>query len=387
MKIHEFQSKQILSQYEIPVPRGMVAISTEEAVKAAREIGATSWVIKAQIHAGGRGKGGGIRLASSLEEVAGHAEALLGSNLVTPQTGPQGSRVNRVLVEGQISVKMEIYAGVVVDRIQARGVLLVSSAGGMEIEEVARQHPEKVLRETLGPDGMLHAYQARRVTSRMKLPKEISGKVQGVFRKLVRVFHEEDCSLAEINPLVVTGDGEVLALDAKLNLDDNAGFRHTSWEGLQDPDEENPLEREASQYGLSYIKLNGEIGCMVNGAGLAMATMDMIKSVGGEPANFLDVGGGASEEAVSNAFRILLSDSNVRVVFINIFGGIMRCDVIARGVLSAASRVKIDVPMVVRLEGTNVEEGRAILESSGLSLEVARGMRDAAERAVALGRV
>jgi succinyl-CoA synthetase beta subunit len=386
MKIHEFQSKQILARYKVPLPPGRIATSAEEAMKAARDVGGASWVVKAQIHAGGRGKGGGIRLASNLQEVGTHAGGLLGTHLVTPQTGPQGSPVNRVLVEGQIAVETELYAGVVVDRSKGRGVLLVSSAGGMEIEEVARDHPEALFRETLGPDGSLQAFQARRLTYKMKLPIEIGRKVQKVLQGLARVFNMEDCTLAEINPLVIARHGEVLALDAKLNLDDNASFRHPEWQDLKDPGEEDAMEREASRYGLNYIRLDGDIGCMVNGAGLAMATMDMIKGVGGSPANFLDVGGGASEDAVSHAFRILLSDPNVRVVLINIFGGIMRCDVIARGVLKAASQVKVNVPMVVRLEGTNVEEGRRILESSDLSLDVVSGMRDAAERAVALGR-
>lgn len=386
MNIHEYQSKEILRTYGIPVPRGEVAATPEEASAVANELGGDAWVVKAQIHAGGRGKGGGIRLAATLEEVAAHAGELLGAHLVTPQTGPQGRRVRRVLVEEQVPIQMELYAGVVVDRGRDRGVLLTSSAGGMEIEEVARQHPETLFREILEPDGALHPYQARRVAFGMGLPREAMGKAQTVLRNLCRAFYQEDCSLAEINPLVLTREGQVLALDAKLNLDDNAAFRHPQWKELRDIEEEDPLEREASDFGLSYIKLDGNIGCMVNGAGLAMATMDMIQGVGGEPANFLDVGGGANEEAVSRAFRILLSDPNVKVVLINIFGGIMRCDVIARGVVSAASKTDLNVPMVVRLEGTNVDEGRRILESSGLSLAVAKGMREAAERAVELGR-
>jgi succinyl-CoA synthetase beta subunit len=386
MKIHEYQSKEILRSYGISTPRGVVARKPEEALEAARELGGEGWVVKAQIHAGGRGKGGGIKLASSPEEVGRHAETLLGSNLVTPQTGPQGTPVNLVLIEEQVPIQMELYAGAVVDRSEGRVVLLASSQGGMEIEEVAREHPESLHREIIEPGGTLRPFQARRLTFAMGLPKEAMKEVQGMLGNLCRVFQGEDCSLAEINPLVITEQGAALALDAKLNLEDNAAFRHPSWKDLRDFHEEEPLEREASEYGLSYIKLDGNIGCMVNGAGLAMATMDMIKGVGGEPANFLDVGGGASEETVSRAFRILLSDPNVKVVLINIFGGIMRCDVIANGVVKAASDLELKVPLVVRLEGTNVQQGREILESSGLSLTVAKGMREAAELAVESGR-
>jgi succinyl-CoA synthetase beta subunit len=385
MKIHEYQSKEILRAYGISVPRGGMANSAEEAVAAAREIGGDDWVVKAQIHAGGRGKGGGIRLASSLEEVATHAQALLASRLITPQTGPEGRPVNRLLVEERVPIQMELYAGVVVDRARSKGLLLASSAGGMEIEEVSRSHPESLRKEVLGTDGTLHPYQARRVAFGLGLPRESMAKVQGVLRDLCRAFHAEDCSLAEINPLVIARDQGVVALDAKLNLDDNAAFRHPKWKELRDPDEEDPLEREASRFGLNYIKLNGSIGCMVNGAGLAMATMDLIKEVGGEPANFLDVGGGASEETVSHAFRILMSDPNVRAVLINIFGGIVRCDVIARGVLNAASHMDVRLPIVVRLEGTNAEEGRRILVDSHLSLNVVSGLREAAAAAVELG--
>lgn len=386
MKIHEYQAKEILRSYGIPVPRGGVALTPEEASLTAKELGGDGWVVKAQIHAGGRGKGGGVVLASSPEEVAAHARRILGSPLVTPQTGPQGQRVRRVLIEELVPVKTELYAGVVVDRSRERAVLLVSPSGGMEIEEVARRHPETLHREPLSPDGTLLPYQARRVSFSMGIRGGALGKVQAVLRQLCRAFHEEDCSLAEINPLVITQGDEVLALDAKLSLDDNASFRHPQWAQLRDPDEEDPLELEASRYGLNYIKLEGNIGCMVNGAGLAMATMDLIKRVGGEPANFLDVGGGANEEAVSRAFGILLSDPKVKVVLINIFGGIMRCDVIARGVVGAASKMGVRVPMVVRLQGTNVEEGRGILRSSGIPFTVAEGMQEAAQKAVELGR-
>ena len=386
MKIHEYQSKEVLRSHGIPVPRGGVAASAEEARAIAADIGGDDWVIKAQIHAGGRGKAGGIRVAATLDEVEACARALLASSLVTPQTGPEGQGVNRLLIEERVPLQTELYAGVVVDRAVGRGTLLTSSAGGMEIEEVAREHPEAIHREILDAWGTLQGFQARRAAFAMGLPAAVVGQAQAVLQGLCKVFHDEDCSLAEINPLAITRDGRVLALDAKLNLDDNAGFRHPHWADWRDPDEEDPLEREAGRYRLNYVKLSGNIGCLVNGAGLAMATMDLITAVGGEPANFLDVGGGASEEAVSQAFRILLSDPHVKVVLINIFGGIMRCDVIARGVVAAASRMNLSVPLVVKLAGTNVEEGRRILADSGLSLTVATRMLEAAERAVELGR-
>jgi succinyl-CoA synthetase beta subunit len=386
MKIHEYQAKKVLRDHGIPVPGGGVAASPEEAVSIASVPGGTGWVVKAQIHAGGRGKGGGIRLASTVDDVAAHAKALLSSRLVTPQTGPEGQRVKLVLVEEQIPLQTELYAGVVVDRGLGRAVLLTSAAGGMDIEEVAQARPESIHREILGPWGTLRGFQARRATFAMGLPAPLAGQAQAVLEGLCRVFHDEDCSLAEINPLVVTRDGRVLALDAKLNLDDNARFRHPQWAEWRDPDEEDPLEREADRFRLNYVKLNGDIGCLVNGAGLAMATMDVIKAVGGEPANFLDVGGGANEEAVSQAFRILLSDSRVKVVLVNIFGGIMRCDVIARGVVAAATKMGLVVPLVVRLAGTHAEQGRRILADSGLSLTVATRMLEAAQKAVELGR-
>ncbi len=385
MKIHEFQSKEILSRYGIPVPRGGVAASPEEALAVARETAAGGWLVKAQIHAGGRGKAGGVRRAASADEVAEHARSLLHSRLVTPQTGPQGQRVKRVLVEEQFPLRHELYAAAAVDRARARGVLLASSAGGMDIEEVALKRPEALHREALSVDGRLHPFQARRTTCALGLARDVAAQVQDVLRRLCRLFHEEDCTLAEINPLGMGDDGRVVALDAKIDFDDNASFRHPQWDALRDPDEEDPLEQEAAKYRLNYVKLDGTVGCMVNGAGLAMATMDMIQAVGGAPANFLDVGGGASEETVSQAFRILLSDRRVKSVLINIFGGIMRCDVIARGVLAAACRTNVTVPLVVRLEGTNVEEGRRILLESGLAINVARDMREAAQRAVELG--
>jgi succinyl-CoA synthetase beta subunit len=384
MKIHEYQAKEVLREYGIPVPRGGMATTPREAVAIARKLGGDGWVVKAQIHAGGRGKGGGIRMASTPEQVAAEAEALLTSRLVTPQTGPKGQPVRRLLIEERLLLRAELYAGVVVDRSVGRGVLLASSAGGMDIEEVAREHPQTIHREILDANGVLQPFRARRAAFAVGLPPETRLRVQSALGALCRAFHQEDCSLAEINPLVITQGGDIVALDAKLTLDDSAAFRHPQWAEWQDPDEEDPLEREAAGYGLNYVRLDGTIGCMVNGAGLAMATMDIIKEVGGKPANFLDVGGGASEETVSHAFRILLSDPGVKAVLINIFGGIMRCDVIARGVVAAASRTNVAVPLVVRLEGTNVEEGRRILAESGLALNVVNGMREAAARAVEL---
>lgn len=386
MKIHEYQAKEILRRYGIKTPMGGLATSPDEAVALAQRLGGAGWVVKAQIHAGGRGKAGGIRRAQSLEDVAKEALSLLGSRLVTPQTGPEGRKVSRLLVEEQVDIEAELYAGVVVDRAAGRGVLLASASGGMEIEALAHERPEMICREWLEPWGELPEFRARRACFRLGIPQAFRPKVEKVFKALCRVFHQEDCTLAEINPLVVTKGGEALALDAKMNLDDNAAFRHPGWAELRDPDEEEPLEREAGLHGLNYVKLDGTIGCMVNGAGLAMATMDLIQEVGARPANFLDVGGGASEEAVAQAFRILMSDPNVRVVLINIFGGIMRGDVIARGILAAASRMEVRVPLVVRLAGTNASEGRVILGGSGLRMHVAETMREAAELAARLGR-
>lgn len=386
MNLHEYQAKEILRTYGILAPRGAVASSPQEAVEVARGLSPGGWVIKAQVHAGGRGKAGGIKKASSLEEVAREAGSLLGSRLFTPQTGAGGKPVNKLLVEEQVEVEAELYAGVVLDRSAGRPLLLASASGGMEIELLAHERPEAICREWLEPWGELPDFRARRVCFQLGVPNTIRTKVEMVLKGLCRAFHREDCTLAEINPLAITNKGEVLALDAKLNLDDNAAFRHPEWSGLRDPQQEEPLEREASLHGLNYVKLDGTIGCMVNGAGLAMATMDLIQEVGGRPANFLDVGGGASEQAVAEAFRILAGDPDVLVVFINIFGGIVRGDVIARGIVAACSRIEVKMPIVVRLAGTNAEEGREILQGSGLTLHVGRTMREAAELASRLGR-
>lgn len=387
MKIHEYQAKELLKRYGLNVPKGRVATTPNEAADGAREIGGSGWVLKAQIHAGGRGKAGGILTASSLNEVREAATRLLGSPLRTTQSGPEGLEVKKVLVEEMVPVARELYAGVIVDRSKGRGLILVSPSGGVEIETLAEQRPELIFREWLEPWGELSAFKARRVCFALGLDAQVRPKMETFLKGLSRMFYEEDCTLAEVNPLVITLSGEVLALDAKVNLDDNASFRHPEWSDLRDPSQEDPIELEASRYGLNYVRLKGTIGCMVNGAGLAMATMDMIKQAGAEPANFLDVGGGASQEAVSRAFGLLLRDPGVKVVLINIFGGIMRGDVIARGIVDAASTLEIKVPLVVRLSGTNAQEGRRILEQSGLRIHGAETMREAAEIACRLGGV
>jgi len=385
MKIHEYQAKEIMAQFGVPLPRGRVARTPEESQAIARELGGTV-VVKAQIHAGGRGQGGGVKLARTAEEALAAARTILGMNLVTPQTGPQGRRVKSVLVEEGMAIAKELYLGIVVDRGIAGPMIIASEAGGMEIEEVAARTPEKIIREPVDPSLGLRPFQARKVAFALNQTPEVTGKLADFVMKLYRVFEAKDCSLAEINPLVITEQGNVLALDAKINVDDNALFRHPEIVELRDLDEEEPLEVEASKYRLNYIKLDGEVGCMVNGAGLAMATMDIIKLAGSAPANFLDVGGGASQEMVENAFRILLSDAHVKAVLINIFGGILRCDVLARGVVEAVRKINVTVPIVVRMEGTNVEEGQKILRSSGLNFLVANGLQDAAEKVVAATR-
>ncbi|GAB4249981.1 MAG: ADP-forming succinate--CoA ligase subunit beta [Acidobacteriota bacterium] len=378
MKIHEFQAKQLLVRFGVPVPPGKVARSVPEVYEAARRFDGPV-AVKAQIHAGGRGKAGGIRLAKTPEEAEQIARSLLGSRLVTPQTGPQGREVRVLLVEKALEIKRELYLGIVVDRAREMPVIMASTEGGVEIEEVARKSPEKILKEWVDPLIGLCDYQCRRICFGLGVGvRPGTALLQGLYR----AFVELDCSLAEINPLVETGAGELLALDAKMNFDDNALYRHPEIVELRDFNEEDPLEIQASRYGLNYIKLDGNVGCMVNGAGLAMATMDIIKLAGGNPANFLDVGGGANVEQVRNAFRILLSDPNVKAVLINIFGGIMRCDTVAEGVVQAAREISVEVPMVVRLEGTNVERGREILQGSGLNFIVAEGMADAAEKVV-----
>ena len=384
MKIHEYQAKAILARYSVPVPRGEVAFTKEEALSVAQRLGSRVVVVKAQIHAGGRGKGGGVKLARSAEEAAELAGQMLGMKLVTPQTGPDGRIVRRVLIEEGLDIKRELYLGMVIDRAVAAPVLMASQAGGVEIEEVAREHPEAILRETIRPAVGMQPYQARKLAFGIGLAPELANVAVSFLQALNRAFLDCDASLAEINPCVVTGDGRLIALDAKMNFDDNALYRHKEIREQRDLDEEDPLEVEASKYGLNYIKLDGNVGCMVNGAGLAMSTMDIIKLAGGSPANFLDVGGGASAEQVKNAFKILISDPHVRGVFINIFGGILRCDVLATGVVNAARELQVKVPIVVRMEGTNVEQGQQILRESGLNFTIAEGMKDGAEKVVAL---
>jgi succinyl-CoA synthetase beta subunit len=384
MKIHEYQAKAILARYGVTTPRGEVAYTKEEAREAAQRLKSNVVVVKAQIHAGGRGKGGGVKLARSgdeAEDIAGH---ILGMTLITPQTGPAGRIVKRVLIEEGLDIKRELYLGLLVDRASGLPVFMASAAGGMEIEEVAKENPEAILREPIQPVVGLQPYQARKIAFGLGLPGEVATHATPFFQALYRAFIDTDASLLEINPCVLTGDGKLVALDAKMTFDDNALFRHPNLRELRDIDEEDPLEVEASKYGLNYIKLDGSVACMVNGAGLAMATMDIIKYAGGSPANFLDVGGGASSEQVKNAFRILMSDPSVRAVFINIFGGILRCDVLATGVVAAAKDLQLKVPVVVRMEGTNVELGQKILRDSGLNFTIANGMKDGAQKVVAL---
>jgi succinyl-CoA synthetase beta subunit len=382
MNIHEFQAKEILKRFGVAVPRGIVATSPEEARAAALELGGGVCVVKAQIHAGGRGKGGGVNVVKSPDEAVEKARDMLGKFLVTHQTGPQGRQVRRVLIEQGLDIERELYLAMVLDRAQSRVALICSSEGGVEIEEVAATHPEKILKESIDPVIGLAPFQCRRLAFALGIPAELTGKTVAVMQGLYRAFDECDASLAEINPLIVTKDGQVMALDAKMNFDSNAFFRQKGIVALRDLDEEDTREVEAGKYDLSYISLDGNIACMVNGAGLAMATMDIIKLYGGEPANFLDVGGGANKEKVAQAFRILLADQRVRGVLINIFGGIMRCDVLAQGVVEAARELSVSVPLVVRMQGTNVEIGRKILADSGLKIISAETMAEAAEKIV-----
>src|SRR5215467_7956539 len=382
MKIHEYQAKQLLSKYGVSVPRGESVETPEQARDAAERLGFPV-VVKAQIHAGGRGKGGGVKLARSAEEVLQSARGMLGKKLVTHQTGPEGREVRRLLIEEGLGIKQEFYLGVVLDRAISRLVFMASAAGGMEIEEVAATDPSKILKETIDPGTGLLPFQARKLAFGIGLPDQVINKAAGFMLALYRAYLDLDATLLEINPFLLTEDGQLYALDAKVNFDDSALFRHRPYADLRDLNEEEPLEIEASKHDLNYIKLDGNIGCMVNGAGLAMATMDIIKLAGGEPANFLDVGGGASQERVENAFRILLSDPKVRAVLINIFGGIVRTDMVASGVVEAARKIGVKVPVVVRLEGTNVEKGREVIQQSGLGFATATGMKDAAEKVVA----
>jgi succinyl-CoA synthetase beta subunit len=384
MNIHEYQGKEVLKQYGVKVPEGKVAFTVEEAVEAAQQLGTPVVVVKAQIHAGGRGKAGGVKVAKSLDEVRTYATEILGKVLVTHQTGPEGKEVKRLLIEQGCDIKKEYYVGVVVDRTTGCVVMMASEEGGMDIEEVAEHSPEKIFKEIIDPAVGMQAYQARKLAYAINIPTELINKTVQFMLSLYKAFVEKDCSIAEINPLVVTGSGDVMALDAKMNFDSNALFRHKDIVALRDLTEEDEKEIQASKFDLSYIALDGNIGCMVNGAGLAMATMDIIKYYGGEPANFLDVGGGATTEKVTEAFKIILSDPSVKGIFVNIFGGIMKCDVIANGVVEAAKQVSLDKPLVVRLEGTNVELGKKLLNESGLNIVAADSMADGAQKIVAL---
>jgi succinyl-CoA synthetase beta subunit len=386
MKIHEYQGKELLRKFGVPVPRGVVAHTPEEAFNAAKELGTDVVVVKAQIHAGGRGKGGGVKLAKSPEEARELASQILGMKLVTHQTGPEGQEVRVLLVEEGLPIDKEFYLGIVLDRASGRPVFMASSAGGMDIEEVAAHTPEKILKETIDPAIGFRAYQARKLAFGLGLPADLINQAAKFMQSLYTAYEQMDATLLEINPFLLTKDKRLIALDAKVNFDDNAMFRHKDFADLRDLNEEEPLEIEASKFDLNYIKLDGNIACMVNGAGLAMATMDIIKLAGGEPANFLDVGGGASQERVEAAFKILLADENVEAVLINIFGGIVRCDMVARGVVGAAKNLGLSLPVVVRLEGTNVEEGQRVIRESGLNFTVAKGMRDAAEKVVGLAK-
>jgi succinyl-CoA synthetase beta subunit len=384
MKIHEYQGKELLRKFGVPVPRGLVARTAEEAYQAAAELATPVVVVKAQIHAGGRGKGGGVKLAKSPDEAREIAGQMLGMKLITHQTGPEGREVRVLLIEEGLPIDKEFYLGIVLDRASGRPVFMASAAGGMDIEEVAAKTPELIMKETVDPAVGFRAFQARKLAFGLGIPAPLIGEAVKFMQALYNAYEQMDASLMEINPFLLTKDNRLIALDAKVNFDDNAMFRHKEFLDLRDMNEEEPLEIEASKFDLNYIKLDGNIACMVNGAGLAMATMDIIKLAGGEPANFLDVGGGASQERVEAAFRILLADPNVHAVLINIFGGIVRCDMVARGVVEAARKLGVAVPVVVRLEGTNVEEGQRVIRESGLNFTVANGMKDAAEKVVAL---
>ncbi|OFK82704.1 succinate--CoA ligase subunit beta [Staphylococcus sp. HMSC057A02] len=384
MNIHEYQGKEIFRAMGVAVPEGRVAFTAEEAVEKAKELNSDVYVVKAQIHAGGRGKAGGVKIAKSLSEVETYANELLGKQLVTHQTGPEGKEVKRLYIEEGCDIQKEYYVGFVIDRATDRITLMASEEGGTEIEEVAAKTPEKIFKETIDPVIGLSPFQARRIAFNINIPIESVNKAAKFLLSLYNVFVEKDCSIVEINPLVTTGDGDVLALDAKLNFDDNALFRHKDILELRDLEEEDPKEIQASKYDLSYIALDGDIGCMVNGAGLAMATMDTINHFGGTPANFLDVGGGATKEKVTEAFKIILGDDNVKGIFVNIFGGIMKCDVIAEGIVAAVKEVELTLPLVVRLEGTNVKRGKEILNESGLAIEPAATMAEGAQQIVKL---
>jgi succinyl-CoA synthetase beta subunit len=384
VKIHEYQAKSVLARYGVPVPRGEVAFSAAEAAEIARRLGGGVVVVKAQIHAGGRGKGGGVKIARSSDEAEALARQMIGMTLVTHQTGPEGRKVGRVLVEEGLQIERELYVSLLVDRATARPVVMASAAGGMDIEEVAATEPDKILREPVHPGTAILPFQGRKLAFALGLDAPAAGRFVKLLDAVYKAFMDTDASMIEINPLVLTAGGDLLALDAKVTFDDNGLYRHPDLRDLRDTGEEDPLEVEASKYSLNYIRLDGDIGCMVNGAGLAMATMDIIKLAGGEPANFLDVGGGASAEQIKNAFRILMADRNVRAVLINIFGGILRCDILAQGVVAAVQELSVRVPIVIRMEGTNVEDGKRMLRESGLNFATADSMGDAAKTVVAL---
>jgi succinyl-CoA synthetase beta subunit len=383
MNIHEYQAKQVLSKYNVPVPKGLVAYTAKEAVAIAQGLNTKVWVVKAQIHAGGRGKAGGVKIAKTLDEVEEFTKNMLGMTLITHQTGSEGRVVKRVYIEEASDIKKELYLSLVVDRATSWVTFIVSTEGGMDIEEVAASSPEKIVNLAVDPAAGIQPFHARKMAFALNLPKELFGKFEHFVNTVYAAFIDTDASQVEINPLVITGNGDLIALDAKFNFDDNALFRHADIHDLRDPDEEDPMELKAAQFGLSYVKMDGSIGCMVNGAGLAMATMDIIQLYGSAPANFLDVGGGATKERVGEAFKLILSDPNVEGILVNIFGGIMRCDVIAEGIITAAKEVNLHVPLVVRLEGTNVELGKKMLASSGLAITPADNLADAAEKIVA----
>ena len=385
MKIHEYQAKDILRQYGVALPKGCVCFSVEEAVSIAEQLGGSQWVVKAQIHAGGRGKGGGVRLADTIAEVRDHAGAILGMTLVTHQTGPEGTKVKRLLVEEGVPIKDEMYVGLVVDRVSQKVVFMASSEGGTEIERVAAKAPEKIYKVVVEPSTGLTMDEAKFLAGAIGIPDTLHAESGKIFQALYQAFWDKDASLAEINPLILTEDSRIMALDVKINFDDNAMYRHPDLQELRDLDEEDEDEVTASKFGLNYISLDGTIGCLVNGAGLAMATMDIIKLYGASPANFLDVGGGATAEQVTEAFKIMLKNEHLKAILVNIFGGIMRCDVIAEGLVNAAKEVSLSVPLVVRLEGTNVERGREILSHSGIAVINATTMADAAEKVAAAG--
>jgi len=383
MNLHEYQSKRLFADYGIPVPRGMPAETADAAVAAAEELGGEFWVVKAQVHAGGRGKAGGVKLAKSLDEVRQHAEGMLGKQLVTHQSGPEGLPINVVYVEEGSGIDRELYLSMLVDREVSRVAFIASAAGGMDIEQVAAKTPEKIFTVAIAPDAGLQDYQARQLAFGLGLDKKQMRQFGDLIRRLYRLYRECDASLVEINPLITTSDGDVLALDAKINIESNGLFRQPKLVEMRDLSQEDEREREAAEHDLNYVSLDGNIACMVNGAGLAMATMDLIKLVGGEPANFLDVGGGATSERVAEAFKLILSNKNVSAIMVNIFGGIVRCDHIAQGIISAVKEIGVEVPVVVRLEGTNVKKGRELLKESGLDIIAARDLTDAAEKAVA----